>query len=625
VYYDQNGLVPGTGSARLDIDRIPVRHRKGIFHPKNIFAIVEDLDAEKNSVPVQTLLVATMSANLTQSGWWENVEVCHVEELRRDQPCSYIDNLTAFLENLDETKKSSGAGSAALTEVLAFVRNVPRGSRGRDQTVLEFYAGPWGMDQGSKGKTRVSAFLEQRLPARFRESSNIVVEIISPYLDEGDQSKPLTALVDALAPREVRVLLPMHNGTCQCSPELHQHVKDLPKVEWARFTAPELLKNGSSSARDRRVHAKVIRLYEPQRAREFLFIGSVNLTSPAHTGANVETAFLVEVRAGRPAPWLETRSQRPKDFMVPTGEEDAASTGGTKLSLQFSWATREAKVHWDDSNVSPPLVVSSSGSRLFQLAGCPARAWTVLPPEHSAAIARELQSTSLLTVSGGGLQDGLLLVQETDMKGRPSLIENLTAAEILQFWATKPPDERAAYLESLAPETMLTAEGADLVSKAQPLPTHETLFGRFAGIFHAFGCLERTLREALESQGPDHEKTPVNEKKAVYLLFGAKYDALRPLLDRIERDSSDQPEELVNQYVIAQCAKQLVSESAREFPGFWGRHRGDGDELRRKIKTLCAHLHDALRARQPEQMAEFLPWFDGQFARRSRRALEVAS
>src|SRR5690606_30975514 len=41
VYYDQNGLVPDGGSAKLDVRRIPVRHRTGIFHPKNVLALVE--------------------------------------------------------------------------------------------------------------------------------------------------------------------------------------------------------------------------------------------------------------------------------------------------------------------------------------------------------------------------------------------------------------------------------------------------------------------------------------------------------------------------------------------------------------------------------------------------------
>src|SRR5262245_58493680 len=43
VYYDANGLVAGsTSSAKLDIRRIPVRHRTGIFHPKNLFLLVQN-------------------------------------------------------------------------------------------------------------------------------------------------------------------------------------------------------------------------------------------------------------------------------------------------------------------------------------------------------------------------------------------------------------------------------------------------------------------------------------------------------------------------------------------------------------------------------------------------------
>ena len=77
VYYDANGLVAGDGgSARLDVRRIPVRHRTGIFHAKNVFLLVEDEDGDQQGYRAQTLLVASLSANLTRSGWWENVEVC---------------------------------------------------------------------------------------------------------------------------------------------------------------------------------------------------------------------------------------------------------------------------------------------------------------------------------------------------------------------------------------------------------------------------------------------------------------------------------------------------------------------------------------------------------------------
>ena len=85
VYYDQNGLVADAKPARLDVRRIAVRHATGIFHPKNVFALVEALDPDEDGHPAQALIVASMSANLTRAGWWENVEVCHIEELREGE------------------------------------------------------------------------------------------------------------------------------------------------------------------------------------------------------------------------------------------------------------------------------------------------------------------------------------------------------------------------------------------------------------------------------------------------------------------------------------------------------------------------------------------------------------
>src|SRR5262245_45026098 len=80
VYYDSNGLVVSdAGSAKLDIRRIPVQHRTGIFHAKNVFLLVEEVEPDENGFHARTLLIGSLSANLTRSGWWENVECCQIE------------------------------------------------------------------------------------------------------------------------------------------------------------------------------------------------------------------------------------------------------------------------------------------------------------------------------------------------------------------------------------------------------------------------------------------------------------------------------------------------------------------------------------------------------------------
>ncbi len=83
VYYDRNGLRESdSGPAHLDIRRIPVALKTGIFHPKLVLALVEATpDPESDEPPERALVVVAASANLTRSGWWQNVEVSHVEEI----------------------------------------------------------------------------------------------------------------------------------------------------------------------------------------------------------------------------------------------------------------------------------------------------------------------------------------------------------------------------------------------------------------------------------------------------------------------------------------------------------------------------------------------------------------
>ena len=101
VYYDANGIISGdAGSAKLDVRRIPVQHGTGIFHPKNVFLLVESEEPDETESRAQTLIIASLSSNLTRSGWWENVEACHVEEIAEGEKTSLKDDVAAFLKEL---------------------------------------------------------------------------------------------------------------------------------------------------------------------------------------------------------------------------------------------------------------------------------------------------------------------------------------------------------------------------------------------------------------------------------------------------------------------------------------------------------------------------------------------
>ncbi len=95
VYYDRHGLVPSGGPARLDVRRIPIAHPTGTFHPKNLFVLLEARTPDEEGHKAQALLVGCLSANLTQSGWWTNLEVAHFVEIAEGEHTSLRDGLLA--------------------------------------------------------------------------------------------------------------------------------------------------------------------------------------------------------------------------------------------------------------------------------------------------------------------------------------------------------------------------------------------------------------------------------------------------------------------------------------------------------------------------------------------------
>jgi aryl-alcohol dehydrogenase-like predicted oxidoreductase len=132
------------------------------------------------------------------------------------------------------------------------------------------------------------------------------------------------------------------------------------------------------------------------------------------------------------------------------------------------------------------------------------------------------------------------------------------------------------------------------------------LFDRFAGFFHAFGSLEKGLRQALDEK---------RVRDVVYRLFGNKYDSLSTLLDRVsspERKSSDEVIDSVERYVLARCADQLIRELKADYSAFWYEHRDDGKALSVRISDLTDTTRQSLLS-QGEGIGDFLDWFDLHF------------
>lgn len=597
VYYDANGLVVGdAGSAKLDLRRIPIHHEKGIFHPKNAFLLVEDEEPDEDGYRARALIVGCLSANLTRSGWWENVECCHVEEIAEGDKSRLKNDVVGFLAML-RRKSPAGGGHEAIQDVLGFLKDVEpvqqRSYAGSLHT--HFYA----------GRESLAEYLEKTAGTSLRGT---FLEVISPYFDDARECAPLKTLVQKFAPREVRVFLPRSAaGEALVHPELFESVRSLPGVQWGRLTK-ELTRRGSSDeAGERLVHAKVYRFFTQNPKREICFVGSANLTKAAHqAGGNAESGFLVDsVPARRPEFWLTPEQRRPAEFVVRREDEATPATGGTRLNLRYHWDQKRAEAYWDGSEESPALRIAARSVELGEVNKLSPRAWTTLNGVLSQRIEEMLAETSLFEVLGEQTTPTLLLVQEECMSHKPSLLLRLSATDILRYWSLLTPEQRTAFLETRAPVLALTGQGADLVTRARLALEKDTVFDRFAGFFHAFGCLERAVCASLESG---------QEKEANYRLFGRKYDSLGSLLDRVSEEHNKLDE--VDRYVILLCGHQLCQEIKRKHPEYWKAHSADAQSLTSRFATL-EELRRRMVREQGDEFQEFLDWFDPWFLKRA--------
>lgn len=602
VYYDRNGLRPSEQPAKLDIQRQPIGLGTGIFHPKNVFALVEDA-TEGDTPASRTLIVGCLSANLTESGWWRNVEVAHFEEIRAGSHTNLRDELLSYLDALVQLAERQRVNDKLRERHLAVfeIREFLRATTQRQHRTVNERLQPHFHHRGP-----LVDFLEGAVGSSLR---GCCMEIISPFFDDADRLAPLVALLDRFAPRETRILLPRNpRGEARCRVGAYDWVHSLDDVTWGKL--PVDLTNGGASAeaRARNVHAKVIRFFEPKAGgRELLYVGSTNLTSPGCSGGgNRETGFLVETTAGgKPSWWLEQEHKRPAAFSENDGEGDLAASGGTPLALRFHWDSGAALAFWDAETPSGGHEILHANVLRFAVPPLAPRVWTALHHEAAEALRGVLATTPLLRAMSASGESGDLLVQEEGMAHRPSLTQAFTVAQILEYWSRLTAEDRHRFLEAY-----LRAEGerSPLIVKLAKLPNEETLFSRFAGIFHGFESMEKAVREAL-AEG--------RERVSDYRVFGAQYDSLGTLLARTIEDVEREQGDVANHFVIALCAKQLLSALGHDFPDYWRSRKAAVKRLEAQLAVL-EPLRRRLTSADP-LMGAFLEWYEPLFVRRAEK------
>ena len=524
--------------ARLDYRRIDVRRKTGVFHPKLVFLLVDEPDAFDDDADErqrhQSLLVACLSANLSRAGWWENVECAHIEEIsdrhRNPGRVPYRRDLLAMLRRI-RACAAKDEDHRALDAVREFLLN----RVSKDQHVHASAGGRWHTRFfGGEGRHDLTDWLAE---LRLDRHGDWNLEVISPYFD-ANGAGPLKRLLEVIRPRETLVYLPHDaDGSALVTKDAYDDTADLDGVRWAELPGEITVRSGRASGErlaPRRVHAKMYRLWR-RAGGDIVLVGSVNCTSAAHShggAGNLEAAFLVDVSDRKPPRrwWLKPMDRDIEHFVETASDEaDGLDHPPFGVSIRYHWGEEGALAIRFEGKMELPIEVSDvSGRRLFTVGCADVDQWQACDRSAADAIRESLVSSSFVVMHREDAS-WRVLVREEGMAHRPSILSELSPDEILEYWSLLTAEERAAFIERHA-AIGEEIEGLPVVER-EPPASGDTLFDRFAGVFHAFGALHRNIEKALKDER--HEEAEMR-------LLGAKYDSLPELLRKIlEREDGD--------------------------------------------------------------------------------------
>ena len=434
------------------------------------------------------------------------------------------------------------------------------------------------------------------------------MEIISPYFENTEDAATLKTMIESLGPKSTRIYLPRgDDGKAQCRQGYFEAVRSMRGVDWGEL--PASLTRWSDKeevSKTRFVHAKVYRLFSRSEGKEFLFTGSVNLTGAAHStgyAGNFETGMLMDCPVGNTKLdwWMAGVKSDFETLEFMEQKDPTEDLSLQQVSFQYNWSENTLSYFWmEPSQIPKSVIVRVASVPLFEMPPLTFDRWVQLPAQCVESVRKHLQSTTFLELVVDGGNPQWVLVREEGMECKPPLAVTLTPEEILEFWSLLSPEQRADFWERRVLGQLPEAV-ASVIKQRYPEEAPESMFDRFAGIFHAFSRIETRLKIALEEKRP---------REVEYLLFGKKSDSLDTLIEKIlEKGEEGDP---INDYVTLLCARQLMDRMVGEDPSFDEKHKDQIREIRDKLRAV-GEVKKRMVDDLGEDALQFLEWFEKMF------------
>lgn len=570
VYFDARVVMPGC--PLLPYGMKAMRPAQGEFHGKVILLRLED-----EAGHVRCILGAG-SANLTQPGWWENIEAWHfAKPFDPSRPPARI--LPGVKSLLDYLIRNSEAGKAT-TVLRRSLKDAPVRAKADDPV--------FGVFLPRKGSLCFLDWLQEQ-PLVKQRGSEAPLEVISPYFANSDHAKLVESLLGATRCDSVDVWLPVDpwqagGPAALIERSCYQALSSSSDLRWCQMRDPGLASSRSQEGTPRFMHAKVIR--QPGR---FCFIGSVNFSHKAFR-VNFEAGFLFPDQG---TAWLKTLAAPPTRFLKPV--EPACHEG-----IDDTLPELRATLDWHAGKLSVGLArakdeenVDVSGVSLLDAQGHALGRRLTLPAEIRVkpgdSLYRDLQTNPWIRLAFRDGRNAVVWVQQEGLEYRPPPAElRPDVWRILEMWRSLADGRSGSQPGDFEALEILLQRHLNHDEAAPDGAPEQDIFQIMAAAHGSFYLLRRRLLEESE--------------RCEYYLSAPRPDTLASLVDQLCQPDEKGAPEAVAAWVIL----QWVTEICRG-------HRGL--PAARKLNRRAEERLKALQEQTPLNAVDpkFLAWAQSMF------------
>jgi len=569
-----------------------VKHNNGVFHAKNNYILVKDKETDDLS-----LLFSAGSNNLSRTGWWENIEVQHWEEVNNQQPMVFIQQLIADIDYLIG-KRSSLNKQLALDAIKKYLNQL---TGSKEANSVYYFS--------LSGGNSFNGFLDEIKHQTLATKDDWTLEIISPFFADNNKNQLHTDFLKNFGVSEIVMLLPRdQENIALCEQEYYEHINKSDGIKWGKWNPKITNSLGVSGDLFRHIHAKIFHFYNTHTRKAWVFVGSVNFSYKAMND-NVETGFFVRLDNVEALLKPYSDDEQIERFQTalehePSDSIDEGQAALPELHISYDWVNKKLLGHTAEGSSIEVNINSTEGAIIV-------KSWVLTEHENTyendtKQLEVLLSQGSLINITGHNVEtqepflEHKILLQQIGWSHKAIDLPSLTLEQILSIYAGMSTERRLMLLINTQVKELVLKQMGGEMSVGETEVFSEQFFCEYAEIFLAFRTLKTRLLTSLENK----EFVQMD-----YYLTGAGMDSLPQLTKRSGEHDMDGFNS-VTSYLLLLSAKDLYDDKRfRERVNV----AAEREIIEEKIVQLKTGNSIKLEDDSPSKRKAFFSWFESQF------------